>query len=65
MRRLISLLGDLLFHEPHARLERELINRPQLDDQAFYEACYGDTGIPEDIPIRIREVYVEQLGDCW
>ena len=36
-----------------------------MDDQAFYEACYGGSGIPEDIPIRIRKVYVEQLGDCW
>jgi acyl carrier protein len=65
MRRLISLLGDLLFHASHSRLERELINRPQLDDRAFYQAHYADSGIPEDIPIRIRKVYVEQLGDCW
>src|SRR6516162_6627613 len=65
MRHLISLLGDLLFYASHSRLERELINRPQLDDRAFYQACYGGSGIPEDIPIRIREVYVEQLGDCW
>src|SRR6516165_3794150 len=65
MRRLISLLGDLLFHASHSRLERELINRPQLDDRAFYQAHYADSGIPEDIPIRVRKVYVEQLGDCW
>jgi acyl carrier protein len=36
-----------------------------LDDQAFYEECYGGSCIPEDIPIRIRKVFVEQLGDCW
>ena len=36
-----------------------------MDDQTFYEACYGGSGIPEDIPIRVRKVYVEQLGDCW
>ena len=41
------------------------MSRPQLDDQAFYEAYYGDSGIPEDIPIRVRKVCVEQLGDCW
>ena len=49
----------------HSRFERELLSRPQLDDQAFYEAYYGGSGIPEDIPIRVRKVYVEQLGDCW
>ena len=38
---------------------------PNLDDQAFYEAHYGGSGIPEDIPIRVRKVYIEQLGDCW
>jgi hypothetical protein len=48
-----------------SRFERELGGRPELDDQAFYEACYGGSGIPEDIPIRIRRVYVRQLGDCW
>ena len=65
MRHLISLLGDLLFYACHSPFERELVNRPQLDDQAFYEECYGGSGIPEDIQIRIRKVYVEQLGECW
>lgn len=41
------------------------MSRPQLDDGAFYEACYGGSDIPEDIPGRVRKVYVEQLGDCW
>jgi len=36
-----------------------------LDDQAFYEAFFGGSGIPEDIPIRVRKVYVEQHRDCW
>jgi acyl carrier protein len=36
-----------------------------LEDQVFYEECYGGSVIPEDIPIRIRKVYVEQLGNCW
>ena len=65
MRHLISLLGDLLFYASHSRLERELINRPQLDNRAFYQAHYADSGIPEDIHIKVRKVYVEQLGDCW
>src|SRR4051812_42958174 len=65
MKRLFAVLGDLLFHAFSSRFERELLSRPQLDDQAFYEAHYGGSVIPEDIPIRVRKVYVEQLGDCW
>ena len=65
MKRFFTILSDLLYHAFSSRLERELLSRPQLDDQAFYEAHYGGSGIPEDIPIRVRKVYVEQLGDCW
>jgi acyl carrier protein len=65
MKRLFAVLGDLLFHAFSSRFERELLSRPQLDDQAFNQAHYGGSGIPEDIPIRVRKVYVEQLGDCW
>ena len=65
MKRLFTALGDLLYYSFSSRFERELESRPQLDDQAFYEAHYGGSGIPEDIPIRVRKVYVEQLGDCW
>ena len=61
----LSLIGDLLSHAFSSRIERELLSRPQLDDHAFYEAHYDGSGIPEDIPIRVRKVYVEQLGDCW
>jgi len=63
--RRLAWLGDLWFYASHSRFERNLINRPQLDDQAFYEAYYGGSGTSEDIPIRIRKVYVEQLGECW
>ena len=65
MKRFLALLGDLIFYASHSRLERELAGRPELDDQAFFEACYGGSGIPADIPIRVRKVYIEQLGDCW
>ena len=65
MKRLFALLGDLLYHAFSSRFERELLSRPQLDDQAFYEAHYGSSGIAEEIPIRVRWVCVEQLGDCW
>ena len=57
--------GRLLSNAFSSRFDRELLTRPSTDDQAFYEAHYGGSGIPEDIPIRVRKVYVEQLGDCW
>jgi acyl carrier protein len=65
MKRLFTVLSDLLYYAFSSRFEHELLSRPQPDDQAFYKAHYGDSGIPEDIPIRVRKVYVEQLGDCW
>jgi hypothetical protein len=65
MKRFLAVLSDLIFSASHSRFERELAGRPELDDPAFYEACYGGSGIPEDIPIRIRRVYVQQLGACW
>jgi acyl carrier protein len=65
MKRLFTILSDLLYHAFTSRLERELLSRPQLEDQAFYEAHYGGSGIPKDIPIRVRKVCVEQFEDCW
>jgi acyl carrier protein len=65
LKRFLAWLDDLLYKATHSRLERELEARPQQDDQAFYEAYYGSSGISKDIPIRIRKVYVEQLGECW
>jgi hypothetical protein len=65
VKRFLALLGDLIFYASHSSLGSELAARPELDDQAFYEACYGGSGVPPDIPIRVREVYVEQFGDCW
>jgi acyl carrier protein len=65
MRRFLALIGDLLSNAFSSRFEHELVSRPQPDDHAFYEAHYGGSGIPEDIPVRVRKVIVEQLGDCW
>jgi hypothetical protein len=36
--------------------------RPEIIDKEFYQRFYGDSGIPEDIPLRLRGVYAEQLG---
>jgi hypothetical protein len=45
MKHFFTLLGDLLFHAFSSRIERELAGRPELDDQAFYEAHYGGSGV--------------------
>jgi acyl carrier protein len=65
MRRFLAPIGYLLSHAFCPGFEREQMSRPQLDDQAFYEAHYSGSGIPEDIPIRVRKVLVIQLGDYW
>jgi hypothetical protein len=48
----LSFLGDLLSNAFSSRFKRELVSRPQPDDQAFHDAFYGFSGIPQDIPIR-------------
>jgi acyl carrier protein len=60
---LLALLAYLLRPERYA--EQALQRRPLLDDRAFYERFYAQTGIPEDIPIRLRQVYAEQFGRAW
>ena len=57
-------MGDLLSFAFHSRFERELAGRPELDDQAFYEAHYGGSGIPGDIPITMEEQAQKAL-DCY
>jgi hypothetical protein len=67
-RRLFRSFGDIL-QTPiflgkagGRRYARDLRGRPLLDDRAFSEAYYGGSGIPENIPVRSRKVYAEQLG---
>jgi hypothetical protein len=40
---------------------KRLKERPLLDDDAFYERFYAGTGIPKEIPLRLRTLYAEQL----
>jgi acyl carrier protein len=65
MKRVLHWLGRFWFYASHSRFERELAARPQPDDRTFYDAWYQGSGIPEDIPIRVRKVYTEQLGQYW
>jgi acyl carrier protein len=60
---LAILLAYLFRPERHA--ERALQRRPVSDDQAFYDRFYGETNIPEDIPIRLWRIYAEQFGRAW
>ena len=41
---------------------REMRQRPEINDKEFYQRFYGDSGIPEEIPLRLRGLYAEQLG---
>ena len=41
---------------------RELRRRPLLDDRQFYQRFYAASGIPASVPLRLRQVYAEQLG---
>ncbi len=34
-------------------------------DAIYHRRIFRVSGIPEDIPIRVGTVSVEQLGDCW
>jgi hypothetical protein len=41
---------------------REMRQRPDLTDVEFYQRFYHDSGIPEDIPLRLRLLYAEYLA---
>ena len=41
---------------------REMRQRPEINDNDFYQQFYGDSGIPEEIPFRLRGLYAKQLG---
>jgi len=45
----------------YAYFEQER-QRPRLDDDAFYEQFYAGTGIPKDIPVRLRIVFENMVG---
>jgi hypothetical protein len=40
---------------------KRLRERPLLNDDAFYERFYAGTGIPKEIPFRLRRQYAEEL----
>ena len=45
MKRHLSMLGDLLFYACTHALRENWLDVPGLDDQAFYEAHYGGSGV--------------------
>ena len=65
MKRFLSLLGDLLFHASHSRFERELWDAQDWTTNPSMRLITAAPTSPRDIPVRVRKVYVEQLGDCW
>ena len=46
MKRLFAVLGDLLSNAFSSRFDRELVTRPQPDDQAFYELITAAVASP-------------------
>jgi acyl carrier protein len=62
-RRMLNALIEAL--DDRSPALKAIQSRPLLDDQAFYEAFYRDTGIPEAIPVRLRAMLVHQLGTPW
>lgn len=41
----------------------ELARRPHLSDVEFYDTFYGGTGIPSEIPVRLRGLLARITGD--
>lgn len=58
---LSAWLGSLPLNEH----EREMDARLHVDDKIFYDSYYAGTGIPNDIPIRLRRLVAHQLGRPW
>ncbi|HTQ40555.1 MAG TPA: hypothetical protein VMJ32_16130 [Pirellulales bacterium] len=44
------------------RFHRNLRERPKLSDAEFYQTFFADTGIPEQLPIRLRMILEDLLG---
>ena len=63
IRRCVPTGGPNLTRE--REFERELARRPLLNDNEFYEAYYAKLEIPKQIPIRLRHIFAEQLGEPW
>lgn len=37
----------------------------EMDGITFFNTYYAKTSVPKDIPIRLRKIFVEQLGSRW
>jgi hypothetical protein len=52
-----------LFRSPSSlAYEQDLLSRDALDDEAFFDVYYAGTGVPKDIPLRVRKVLREAYG---
>jgi len=51
----LSFASERAFH-------RELKLREPLDDEGFYQYFYASTGVPADIPKRLRPIYGKFFG---
>ena len=44
---------------------RKLAARPRLSEDEFYDCFYSRSEVPRDIPIRLRRLWADELGDEW
>jgi hypothetical protein len=58
-----SFLTQIL--ETDRKLQREVAARPRLSEDAFYERFYSGLDIPREVPIRLRRLWADELGDEW
>lgn len=56
------LMGDNLLSPKEREFVRRLRERPQLSDLELYRAFYQDSGIPEHLPGKLREVFEDAFG---
>jgi hypothetical protein len=61
--KVLALLANCCLSKEERAYEDELGKRPKLDDDEFFEQFYAASGIPKDIPVRLRKLYKEMLGE--
>jgi hypothetical protein len=63
IRSILHWLGDRVASDAERAYSAHLRRRPRLDDEAFLRRFYAGSGLPEDIPIRLRRLYQEIFGE--
>lgn len=59
----LFLRGEFADGSSERAYAEELTRRRPLDDVEFYDTFYGGTGIPSEIPVRLRRLLGRIIGD--